>query len=427
MPGVNREALAAITDAVLMAIRQELQVYDKKVDQKILRIRIGGDALKPGAVDAAALAQGAVSAGNVSGLDTVVKDEVSRAEITVGQITNLNATVAQIADVQIKNADIDFAQINGVAAGTVITAEMVGDKVYIKNLKVDDATIVSLAAGELLIKGKDGRMYALTVGVDGSIVAEPKYIVNDDVGDLSVDAGQKLIAGSVTAECLAAGSVTTDKLLAGSVTAGKLAANSVTAGKIEAGAITVSHLAADVGKELNISSNKAIVGLVTEEKLTTEMEAMSSDISGSVQALEGMIVDADGRLTALGQALEEKADADTVVNLSTQLKQSADSITAVISQMTKIEGDQAAADKVLAEYQLTFRIDAQGVTIGKSTSPFDVRIDNQRMSFRENGQEIAYISNQTLHIQEAEVEDQLKIGTYSLQRMEDGSLGLMVV
>jgi len=265
MPGVNREALAAITDAVLMAIRQELQVYDKKVDQKILRIRIGADALKPGAVDAAALAQGAVSAGNVSGLGTVVKEEVSRAEITVGQITNLNATVAQIADVQIKNADIDFAQINGVAAGTVITAEMVGDKVYIKNLKVDDATIVSLAAGELLIKGKDGRMYALTVGVDGSIVAEPKYIVNDDVGDLSVDAGQKLIAGSVTAECLAAGSVTTEKLLAGSVTAGKLAANSVTAGKIEAGAITVSHLAADVGKELNLSSNQSITGIVSQE------------------------------------------------------------------------------------------------------------------------------------------------------------------
>ena len=158
-----------------------------------------------------------------------------------------------------------------------------------------------------------------------------------------------------------------------------------------------------------------------------KLEDLQGDLAGNIGTLEGLLMDADGRLTALGQALEDKADADMVVNLSTQLKQNVDNITAVISQVAKIEGNQAAADKVLAEYQLTFRIDAQGVTIGKSTSPFDVRIDNQRMSFRENGQEIAYISNQTLHIQEAEVEDQLKIGTYSLQRMEDGSLGLMVV
>ena len=58
-----------------------------------------------------------------------------------------------------------------------------------------------------------------------------------------------------------------------------------------------------------------------------------------------------------------------------ELKQTSQSITAIISQVAGLEGASDAADALLAQYQLFFRIDASGVTIGKSNSGFDVRID----------------------------------------------------
>ena len=94
-------------------------------------------------------------------------------------------------------------------------------------------------------------------------------------------------------------------------------------------------------------------------------------------------------LAQLQAALKGKADQGALLALSTQLQQTSQSITAIISQVASLEGASGAADALLAQYQLLFRIDADGVTIGKSNSNFDVRIDNEKLSFRENGQEIA--------------------------------------
>ena len=66
------------------------------------------------------------------------------------------------------------------------------------------------------------------------------------------------------------------------------------------------------------------------------------------------------------------------------------------------------------------------MTIGKSNSGFDVRIDNEKLSFRENGQEIAYVSNSQLFITAAEITQSLTIGNYHFSRMEDGSLALLL-
>ena len=55
-----------------------------------------------------------------------------------------------------------------------------------------------------------------------------------------------------------------------------------------------------------------------------------------------------------------------------------------------------------------------------------MRIDNEKLSFRENGQEIAYVSNSQLFITAAEITQSLTIGNYRFSRMEDGSLALLL-
>ena len=131
----------------------------------------------------------------------------SLAEITDARIKNAEIDWAQIGNVEIgtadiKNADIDWAHIKDLVTDTAIITQGVGGELYISRLAVTEANMVSLTVGELVVKGEDGSFYAVSVDADGNIVTTLKQVVNDDVGDLSLDAGEKIIEGSVTAACL---------------------------------------------------------------------------------------------------------------------------------------------------------------------------------------------------------------------------------
>ncbi len=87
-----------------------------------------------------------------------------------------------------------------------------------------------------------------------------------------------------------------------------------------------------------------------------------------MQALEGLIYDAQEQLGDIESALGNKADQETVLRLSTELTQTAQGITAVINRVETVESENAEVGEILAAYQLTFRMDADGVTIGKKAT-----------------------------------------------------------
>ena len=127
---------------------------------------------------------------------------IDKANINWADITSLMAEIADMVNASIGTADIDFARIKDMVTDTAIITKGAGDELYIARLAVTDANMVSLTAGELIVKGKDGGFYALTVDDDGNVQTVRKQVQNDDVGDLSINAGEKLIEGSVTAATL---------------------------------------------------------------------------------------------------------------------------------------------------------------------------------------------------------------------------------
>ena len=494
-PQIYDEVVQSIVKSVMLAVNKKLTDYDRKLDSKLSNVKIGSNNLlpgsvntsiiKPGAVTGGSIADGSISASQVGGLGDFVKIEVEHADISSAQITDLNATVATIADAQIKKADIDFAQINGVAAGTVITAEMIGDKVLIKNLMVTEAMIGELTTGELIVRGEDGGMYAIVVDEDGTIRAEKKYIVNDDIEDLVINAGEKLVKGSILADNIGAEQIQAQHLSAGSITTAALQANCVDAGKIKAGAITTSHLSSEVGKELDISSNSSVTIRVTEEQaqelIKTEIDntltvqsnppslpvvdmlwldtsavpqvikkwngteweitglnpdnyydkervdSIETLLNANIDILKDQVTTTVSQITQIESALDGKADSSSVEELSTQLKQTAEDFVFIVNKTNELEGGQEAVESILETYQLTFKIDVDGVTIGKSGSDFDMHLDNTQLQFRQKGNVVAYVSNDKLFINRAEILSEMKIGRYIWQKMEDSSLSLMYV
>lgn len=142
----------------------------------------------------------------IGALSTVIADiaqaRINSAKITSAQITDLNAAVAKISQANIAAADIGFAQIKDLTAGTAIITEGVGGRLYIGRLAVTEANMVSLSVGELIIKGDDGGFYALGVDADGNITTTLKQVGNIDIKDMSINAGEKIIEGTITAATL---------------------------------------------------------------------------------------------------------------------------------------------------------------------------------------------------------------------------------
>ena len=394
-------------------------------------------------LDDSNISRAGISLTKIQGVDAelarITQAEIGKVKIGAAQIQDLKAQVAQIVTAVIQTAVIDWAQIEELKAaiievlhaeiqvGTFTLAEVenllaealvlkkgTAESMYITNLAVTSANLLSAMLGKLVLKGEDGKYYQVMIGADGTIHTQEVQPSEAEIEAGETEGGQGIVDTSANFADLTAQNIKGNEgifqtILAQSMTAGKL-----TAGEAMIASATIPTLYATsiqaIGNSLDLSAN----------------ESISLIVGGNVQALEGLIYDAQEQLGDIESALGNKADQETVLRLSTELTQTAQGITAVINRVEAVEGENAEVGEILAAYQLTFRIDADGVTIGKSSSGFDVRIDNEKLSFRENGQEIAYVSNSQLFIAAAEITQSLTIGNYRFSRMEDGSLALLL-
>ena len=394
-------------------------------------------------LDDSNISRAGISLTKIQGVDAelarITQAEIGKVKIGAAQIQDLKAQVAQIVTAVIQTAVIDWAQIEELKAaiievlhaeiqvGTFTLAEVenllaealvlkkgTAGSMYITNLAVTSANLLSAMLGKLVLKGEDGKYYQVMIGADGTIHTQEVEPSEAEIEAGETESGQGIVDTSANFADLTAQNIKGNEgifqaILAQSMTAGKL-----TAGEAMIASATIPTLYATsiqaIGNSLDLSAN----------------ESISLIVGGNVQALEGLIYDAQEQLGDIESALGNKADQETVLRLSTELTQTAQGITAVINRVEAVESENAEVGEILAAYQLTFRMDADGVTIGKSNSGFDVRIDNEKLSFRENGQEIAYVSNSQLFITAAEITQSLTIGNYRFSRMEDGSLALLM-
>ena len=344
----------------------------------------------------------------------IVTAVIQTAVIDWAQIEELKAAIIEVLHAEIQVGTFTLAEVENLLAEALVLKKGTAESMYITNLAVTSANLLSAMLGKLVLKGEDGKYYQVMVGADGTIHTQEVEPSEAEIEAGETESGLGIVDTSANFADLTAQNIKGNEgifqaILAQSMTAGKL-----TAGEAMIASATIPTLYATsiqaIGNSMDLSAN----------------ESISLIVGGNVQALEGLIYDAQEQLGDIESALGNKADQETVLRLSTELTQTAQGITAVINRVEAVESENAEVGEILAAYQLTFRMDADGVTIGKSNSGFDVRIDNEKLSFRENGQEIAYVSNSQLFITAAEITQSLTIGNYRFSRMEDGSLALLL-
>lgn len=207
--------------------------------------------------------------------------EISKAQITTANInsanidwaaiTTLSAAVASMVKADIGTADIDWAHIKDLSTDTAIITQGTAGELYIAKLAVTEANMVSLTVGELVVKGKDGHFYSVSVDESGNVVSTLKQVSNDDVADLSINGGEKIIEGSITAQTLNVQNIFGDNAVIRSLIAANLDVDTLFAREA-----TINALNA-----MDITSNTYLRLMVAGKADKNDMDALGERVSAA--------------------------------------------------------------------------------------------------------------------------------------------------
>ena len=94
-----------------------------------------------------------------------------------------------------------------------------------------------------------------------------------------------------------------------------------------------------------------------------------------------------------------------------------------VTEKTTSIGGELKEFKATVSTNIKFSED--GIDIGKNNSPFSVNINNEQMSFKDGGQDVAYISNQEMLITDANINNSLRLGSFVFFPRTNGNTSLV--
>lgn len=301
---------AQIEDGVITAAHigageiQEANIHDGAITHaKITDGAIRNAHIENGAVDKAKIADASIDNAKIDGAaigtaniqdGAIVRAKILDGEIVTAKIADLAVTGAKIADLavttakiaqaaitnaQIANAAVDTAQIAlGAITAALIEQGAVGTA-QIADASITDAKIVELTANKitagtlsverLIIRGSEQSLiYA--INNMGELVSAQVDTIDGYVLTERTITADKIVVHSITANELAAHTITANEILAGTITGNEIAAATIEGANVKAGTLTTSHVAADFGESLDLSSNQSVA--ISVEKALSDMK-----------------------------------------------------------------------------------------------------------------------------------------------------------
>lgn len=391
---------AAVAEIVNASIRNaeistaQIAELNAKVAE-LIRANIGVATIEELAAEIARLAKAEISKAHISTaqvedltaeISRLAQAEIGNAVIKTAQIENLqkvinanikNASIgaAQIRELEsvilanIRNAVIDYAKVRDIAADHALIRKGTAGEYFIDRLTVTAAQMVDLTVGKLCVKAADGNYYNLTVNIEtGTVSAEKATVSAEEAAAGQTAQGKHIIETTIAAESLNA---TTVHAAEGLIS--RLTAERVDVDQLFAREATIAKINA-----LDLLGNGSIRLVVDEQQSALEQKADAADVEAMRRGV-----------------LQQTADALTI-----RFQQAMDATDAVNQQLLK----------VMQDLGLYFRFAEDGLWIGRQGSDFKTRITDERLSFLQGLTEVAYISNRTMHITDAEITQTLRVG-----------------
>lgn len=119
-----------------------------------------------------------------------------------------------------------------------------------------------------------------------------------------------------------------------------------------------------------------------------------------------------------------KEDTDALVSaVSTELELTKSGLDITFSQFSQdIEAVAAGTDANFEEIRKYIRFVDGQIHIGEIGNELELRISNDRLSFLQDGAEVAYLSNRKLYITDAQILHSLQLGSFAFMPRANGNL-----
>lgn len=241
-------------------------------------IQLAADSISAGKIEtdrlAAALADVILLRAQQITADSIETDELAAqyAEIMallVGNLTagdiqadKLGAALAEFVTMYAGVGEFDFATIQNLVAKALSLEQASAENVYIKNLAVTSANLLSATLGKLVLKGDDGRYYRVFVGSDGSISTEEVELTGPEISAGQTAGGQQIVetmmnVGSLNATNIQASSAVINQILTTALTAEKITAADALIASATIPALYTTSIEA-IGAGLDLSAKEYI-------------------------------------------------------------------------------------------------------------------------------------------------------------------------
>ena len=379
-------------------------------------------------------------------LDTTYA-KVTALDAQKARIDDLDANKLSATDADLKYADIDFANIGEAAVEKFYAVSGI-----IQNLTLETGVVVkeligvlisgdlikgnTIQADKLIVRGEDGLYYKLNVDALGETTAsaDSKYQNGLD--------GSVIIAKSIAAE-----KVSVSDLVAFGATIGgfHITNNSIYSGLKESASNTELGLYLDNEGQIALGDEKNYLKFykVDEKNYAFEIslvKVLQDDINSNtadiqslpkrddLAGLQDQITGQEKQINGLTDTTNKLADnisanATAVAGLDERIKSSDGAIQNLNASVNTLLGTAAYIRE--GTVKDTDNSDLPCLELGAENSAFKVRITNKEIQFIDGQSIPAYISNQKLVIEKADVDNELRFGNFVWKERENGNMGLV--
>ena len=245
---------------------------------------ITADDITAGSITTTLLAAGAVTADKISSgaveADKIHAGAINASKIDATDISAINATlgVANVARAEIAVADINYANVKDLTAGSAflgqaVFQEAVGGKLYIPRLNVGYAQMLGATISDLVIQASNDNYYKLDVDMAGNVTATQMTPTAEEIAQGYTSDGRTIYMGTD----ILATDLNTQNIYASHGLMDQITANIINVDKLFAREATISKINA-----MDLSSNTYIRSTVgnwtSQSTITQTVNSLSSRI-----------------------------------------------------------------------------------------------------------------------------------------------------
>jgi len=162
--------------------------------------------------------------------------------------------------------------------------------------------------------------------------------------------------------------------------------------------------------------------LKTVEKTAQAAAQAVYDVEQNVQA--SIQMSEENIRASVSESYYLKDDTDALIaSVSTQVEQTKESVEIQFNQFSQdIEAVAAGTDANFEEIRKYIRFVDGQIHIGEVGNELELRIANDRLSFLQDGAEVAYLSNRKLYITDTQILHSLQLGSFAFMPRANGNL-----